>query len=177
MWFSKQSSIRCRGTRLGNSVFTIISVQNQDFSGKRRELTKVLGADEETQSHLHWQFLGIGKSCKEFFWSHCTSTPHSSETNWIAERAMRRIKEGTSFGTVAIRFGWQMVGGCHGVLLPSANHSRSLVWWETPYERRFGEPLKGPIIPFGAMVENRPIFPKTCEDSTSSVRKFYQEKS
>ena len=25
---------------------------------------------------------------------------------------------------------------------------------KTPYERRFGEPLKGPIIPFGAMVEN-----------------------
>ena len=28
---------------------------------------------------------------------------------------------------------------------------------ETPYERRFGEPLKGPIIPPGAMVEYHPI--------------------
>ena len=28
---------------------------------------------------------------------------------------------------------------------------------ETPYERRFGEPFKGPVIPFGAMVEYHPI--------------------
>ena len=27
---------------------------------------------------------------------------------------------------------------------------------KTPHERRFGEPCKGPIIPFGAMVENLP---------------------
>ena len=28
--------------------------------------------------------------------NHCTSTPHRSETNGIAERAVRRVKEGTS---------------------------------------------------------------------------------
>ena len=28
---------------------------------------------------------------------------------------------------------------------------------KTPYETRFGEPFKGPIIPFGAMVEYHPI--------------------
>ena len=28
---------------------------------------------------------------------------------------------------------------------------------KTPYERRFGEPFKGPNIPFGAMVEYFPI--------------------
>ena len=28
---------------------------------------------------------------------------------------------------------------------------------KTPCERRFGEPLKGPIVPFGAMVEYHPI--------------------
>ena len=31
---------------------------------------------------------------------------------------------------------------------------------ETPYERRFGEPNKGPIIPCGAMTEHHPISPK-----------------
>ena len=29
-------------------------------------------------------------------WNHCTSTPHRSETTRIAERAVRRVKEGTS---------------------------------------------------------------------------------
>ena len=27
---------------------------------------------------------------------------------------------------------------------------------KTPYERRFGEPFKGPIIPFGSLVEHHP---------------------
>ena len=38
----------------------------------------------------------VGKSCEELSWNHCTSTPHRSETNGIAERAVRRVKEGTS---------------------------------------------------------------------------------
>ena len=53
MWILKQSSIRCRGARLGNSVDPILSVQNQNLSGDRKELTKVLGADVETNNHLH----------------------------------------------------------------------------------------------------------------------------
>ena len=31
---------------------------------------------------------------------------------------------------------------------------------KTPYERRFGEPFKGPVVPFGAMVEYHPILAK-----------------
>ena len=31
---------------------------------------------------------------------------------------------------------------------------------KTPYERRFGEPFKGPVIPFGSMVEYHPISAK-----------------
>ena len=31
---------------------------------------------------------------------------------------------------------------------------------KTPYERRFGEPLKGPIIPFGSLVEYHPTTAK-----------------
>ena len=38
----------------------------------------------------------FGKSCEELSWNHCTSTPHRSGTNGIAERAVRRVKEGTS---------------------------------------------------------------------------------
>ena len=31
---------------------------------------------------------------------------------------------------------------------------------KTPYERRFGQPFKGPIIPFGSLVECHPITAK-----------------
>ena len=45
----------------------------------------------------------FGKSCEDLSWNHSTSTPCRSETNGIAERAVRRIKEGTCI--VAIRSG------------------------------------------------------------------------
>ena len=38
----------------------------------------------------------FGKACEDLSWNLCTSTPHRLETNEIAERAVRRVKEGTS---------------------------------------------------------------------------------
>ena len=84
--------------------------------------------------------LEFGKVCEDLSWNHCTSAPHSSETNGIAERAVRRVKEGTS-----------------AVLLQSCLDENwwadSMEWYtylrnvtdllsdgKTPYERRFGQP-------------------------------------
>ena len=36
---------------------SIISVQNQNFSGNRKEFNKVLGADVETKSNLSWNIV------------------------------------------------------------------------------------------------------------------------
>ena len=73
--------------------------------------------------------LEVGKSCEELSWNHCTSTPHRSETNGIAERAVRRVKEGTSAVLLQSGLGneWWREGGFYGMLLLSAKHSRSLV--------------------------------------------------
>ena len=38
----------------------------------------------------------IKKACESLGYTHDTSTPHRSETNGIAERAVRRVKEGTA---------------------------------------------------------------------------------
>ena len=40
--------------------------------------------------------LEFGRACEELSWNHCTFTPHRSETNGTAERAVHRLKEGTS---------------------------------------------------------------------------------
>ena len=45
--------------------------------------------------HAH-NSLEFGKACEDLSWIHCTSTPHRSETNGIAEKAVRRVEEGTS---------------------------------------------------------------------------------
>ena len=101
--------------------------------------------------------LEFGKSCKELSWNHCTSTPHRSETNGIAERAVRRAKEGTS--AVLLQSGldnewWADSMECYCYL---GNIQDLLSDGKTPYERRFGTPFNGPVIPFGAMVKYHPI--------------------
>ena len=86
--------------------------------------------------------------------------PHRSETNGIAERAVRRVKEGTS--AVLLQSGlneswWADSMECHTYL---RNVTDLLSDGKTPYERRFGQPFKGPIIPFGSLVEYHPITAK-----------------
>ena len=56
---------------------------------------------------------------------------------------------------------------------------------KTPYERRFGKPFKGPIIPFGSLVEYYPISAKDqsrfqnlerkCKEYISKYRKSLQK--
>ena len=43
---------------------------------------------------------------------------------------------------------------------------------KTSYERRFGEPFKGPIIPFGSLVEYHPITAKD-QSRIHQFGKFY----
>ena len=63
-------------------------------------------------------------------WNFRTSIPHRSETNGIAERAVRRVKEGTSAVLLQIRIGWKMVVWFCGMLLLSAKCPRSPGRWE-----------------------------------------------
>ena len=65
-------------------------------------------------------WLEFGKSCEALSWNHCTSAPHRSETNGIADIAKRSINEGTSAVLFAIRLGvkngklilWNAVAVC-----------------------------------------------------------------
>ena len=86
-------------------------------------------------------FLNFGKACEDLSWNHCTSTPHRSETNGIAERSVRRVKEGTS--AVLLQSGldekwWADSTECKTYL---RNIQDLLSDGKSPYERRFGEPF------------------------------------
>ena len=61
----------------------------------RRSLQKFLEPDRKPKVIYTDNSLEFGKACEDLSWNHCTSTPHRSETNGIAERAVRRVKEGT----------------------------------------------------------------------------------
>ena len=125
-----------------------------------RSLQKFLEPDRKPKVIYTDNSLEFGKACEDLFWNHCTSTPHRSETNGIAERAVRRVKEGTS--AVLLQSGlnenwWADSMECYTYL---RNVTDLLSDGKTPYERRFGQPFKGPIIPFGSLVEYHSITAK-----------------
>ena len=126
----------------------------------QRSLQKFWEPDRKPKVIYTDNSLGIDKACEDLSWNHCASTPHRSETNGIAERAVRRVKEGTS--AVLLQSGldenwWASSMECHTYL---RNVQDLLSDGKTPYKRRFGKPLKGPIIPFGSQVEYYPISAK-----------------
>ena len=134
----------------------------------QRSLQKFLEPDRKPKVIYTDNSLEFGKACEDLSWNHCTSTPHRSETNGIAERAVRRVKEGTS--AVLLQSGldekwWADSMECKIYL---RNIQDLLSDGKTPYERRFGEPFKGPIIPFGSLVEYHPISSK----DQSRINKF-----
>ena len=73
---------------------------------------------------------------------------------------MRRVKEGTS--VVLLQSGlneswWADSMECYTYL---RNVTDLLSDGKTPYERRFGKPFEGPVIPFGSLVEYHPFTAK-----------------
>ena len=137
----------------------VVSVQNKNFTGNTKELAKFLEPNRKPKVIYADNSLEFGKACEDLSWNHCTSTPHRSETNGMAERAVRRVKEGTS--AVLLQSGlnenwWADSMKCYTYL---RNVTEKLSDGKTPCERRFG-PFKGPIIPFGSLVEYYHIFAK-----------------
>ena len=81
--------------------------------------------------------LEFGQSGEDLSWNHRTSTPPRSETNGTAERAVRRVKEGTS--AVLRKSGldeqwWSDSMECYFYL---RNVQDLLADGKTRYERRF----------------------------------------
>ena len=53
--------------------------------------------DQNTRYHSHTDTsLEFTRACEDFCWNHDESNSYQSETNGIAENAVRRVKEGTS---------------------------------------------------------------------------------
>ena len=61
----------------------------------QRSLQKFLEPDRNPKVIYTDNSMEFGKGCEDLSWNHCTSTPQRSETNGSAERAVRRVKEGT----------------------------------------------------------------------------------
>ena len=119
----------------------------------QRNLQKFLKPNRKPKVIYTHNSLEFGKACEDLSWDHCTATPHRSDTNGIAERAVRRVKEGTSAALLQSGLDenwWADSLECFTYL---RNIQYLLSDGKTPYERRFGKPFNGPIIPFASLVE------------------------
>ena len=67
--------------------------ENKNFTGNPEKLAKNLEPDRKPKVIYTDNSLEFGKAYEDLSWNHCTSTPHRSETNGIAERAVRRVKK------------------------------------------------------------------------------------
>ena len=140
----------------------------KNFQETQRSLQKFLEPNRKPKVIHTDNSLEFGIACEDLSWNHCTSTPHRSETNGIAERAVRRVKEGAS--AILLQSGlneswWADSMECYTYL---RNVTDLLSDGKTPYERRFGQPFEGPVIPFGSLVEYHPI---TAKDQ-SKIHQF-----
>ena len=104
---------------------------------KQRSLQKFLEPERNPKVTYTDNSLEFGKACEDLFWNHCAPIPHRSETNGIAERAVRRVKEGTS--AVLLQSGlnenwWADSMECYTCL---RNVTDLLSGGKTPCERRF----------------------------------------
>ena len=129
------------------------SCETKTSQETQRNLQKFLQPDRKPKVIYTDNSLEFGKACEDLSWNHCTSTPHRSETNGIAKRAVRSVKGGTS--AVLLQSGpneswWADSMECYIYL---RNIQDLLSDGKTPCERRFGQPFNGPIIPFGSLVE------------------------
>ena len=134
--------------------------KNKTSQETQRSLQKFLEPERKPKVIYTDNSLEFGEACEDLSWNHCTSTPYRSETNGIAERAVRRVKEGTS--AVLLQSGlneswWADSMECYTYL---RNVTDLLCDGKTPYERRFGQPFNGPIVPFGSLVEYHPVTAK-----------------
>ena len=85
---------------------------------------------------------------------------HHTDQKHMAERPVRRVEEGTSAVLLQSSLNeswWADSMECNTYL---RNIEDLLSYGKTPHERRFGQPFKGPIIPFGSLVEYHPITAK-----------------
>ena len=90
--------------------------KNKTSQETQRRLQKFLDSDRKPKVIYTDNSQEFGKACEELTWNHCLSTPHKSETNEIAQHFSSRPADVPS-----------LIFGLHGMLLPSAKHSMSLV--------------------------------------------------
>ena len=121
--------------------------KNKTSQETQRSLQMFLEPERKPKVIYTDNSLEFGKACEDLSWNHCTSTLRRSETNAIAEREVRRVKEGTS--AVLLQSGlneswWSDSMECYTYLRNVTDLLSKT--GEMSYERRYLSPRPPPKI-------------------------------
>ena len=148
--------------------------KNKTSQESQRSLQKFLEPERKPKVIYTDNSLEFAKACEDLSWNHCTSTPHRSETNGIAERAVRRVKEGTS--AVVLQSGlneswWADSMECYTYL---RNVTDLLSDGKTPNGRRFWQPfIKDLLFHLVHWLSINLYLRRISPESINLERKFY----
>ena len=139
----------------------------------QRSLQKFLEPNRKPKVIYTDNSLELREACEDFSWNHCTSTPHRSETNGIAERAVRRVKEGRS--AVLLQSGldekwWADSMECKTYL---RNIHDLLSDGKTPMKEVLGNHLKDQSFRLVHSLSITSFLRKTSQESINLERKSY----
>ena len=125
----------------------------QDFLGQQQVCERVYAYTDNSEE--------LQKALSDMGILHDTSTPYKSETNGIAERAVRRVSEGTActLGQSGLTEPWWPDAMRHYCFMRNTVDKLSEPDNMTPYQKRFGVSFQGELFPFGAEVWYRPSNP------------------
>ena len=101
------------------------------------------------------------KACQDWQWNHYTSTPHRSETNGVAERAVPRVNDGTAIAPVQSGLSEEFwLGLCDGMIVLLAQRARQKRQHSRFFLYIYGQTFDGPSTPFETLVDYVPITAK-----------------
>ena len=121
----------------------------QRFMGPKRVPDRVYtdGATANEPAYTYTDGSGEFKSAlKELGWCHDTSTPYRSQTNGVAERSVRKVKEGTSCTLAQSGFEvqwWPEAMTCYCFLRGVTDVMKDGF---TPYKSKFLKDFKGCLL-------------------------------
>ena len=130
MWIWKQPPTCSRGTRCSYRMKTLLSVQNTNFSGRRKGVYESFSSRRKVKSHWHWIWQNLENPVQAYHGIIVHQHSIWSDTNGIAERAVRRIKEKNSAALFQSGVGWKMVGWFYRMLMLFAKCPRIIGSWE-----------------------------------------------
>ena len=157
------------------SWYKVLPLHGYSLIHVKKNLRKFLEPLKKPKVIYSDNSLEFAKSCEDWSWNHRTSTPHRSETNGIAERAVRRVKEGTS--ATLLQSGLdERWWSDSGMLLLSAKPPRPLSGRENSVRKTFRRTIqKVPLFHLEHWLNITQSQHVIKWESINLERKFYQE--